>query len=206
MPRRAPHGPARDWAIGRLCVSLRGGAIAVNSPEPLPGGASDLPSRLSAGVPELLLSQASERLGRGSQGARNGRDSKARRARRPLMHCICALVTASAIAAERAGSSFLFERLGHCQSPFAFRGGLLISLSALWAHHLGSKLSRLLNSRAGRQAARKELELAGTRSVRGRLGLKGSSRLSTCQQAMRTLRATADLAGFALPVRALTSA
>ena len=39
----------------------------------------------------------------------------------------------------------------------------------------------------------------------GRCGLKGSSRLSTCQQAIRTLRATADLAGFALPVRALTS-
>jgi hypothetical protein len=37
-------------------------------------------------------------------------------------------------------------------------------------------LSRLLNSRAGRQAARKQLELAGTGSLRGRLGLKGVGR------------------------------
>jgi hypothetical protein len=48
-------------------------------------------------------------------------------------------------------------------------------------------------------------EGAGREKISARLGLKGSSRLSTCQQAIRTLRATADLAGFALPVRALTS-
>ena len=104
------------------------------------------------------------------------------------------------------GYRFLFERLGLVNSlscsveerSFLFRRSRRTISDG--------KLSRLLNSRAGRQAARKQLELAGTRSVpRGRLGLKGSWRLSTCQQAIRTLRATADLAGFALPVRALTS-
>jgi hypothetical protein len=48
---------------------------------------------------------------------------------------------------------------------------------------------RGVGARAGRQAARKGRELAGTGSVWGRLGLKGCSRLSTCQQAMRILRA-----------------
>src|SRR5829696_10435006 len=92
------------------------------------------------------------------------------------------------------------------RAPFGLRGGTLMALSALAAHRLGWMRSRLLNSRAGRQAARKQLELAGTRSVpRGRLGLKGSWRLRTCQQVIKTLRATAALAGFALPVRALTS-
>src|ERR687897_883669 len=105
----------------------------------------------------------------------------------------------------RSAPRFLFERLGRCQVLSWLIGGTLISLSALSAHNLGWKLSRLLNSRAGRQAARKRLELAGTGSLRGRLGLKGCSRLSTCQQAISTLRATAALAGFALPVRDLTS-
>jgi hypothetical protein len=100
--------------------------------------------------------------------------------------------------------SFLFERLGPV-NPFRLPWrDAHFSFGAV-AHHLGWKLSRLLNSRAGRQAARKQLELAGTGSGRGRLGLKGSSRLSTCQQAINSLRATAALAGFALPVRAFTS-
>jgi hypothetical protein len=68
------------------------------------------------------------------------------------------------------------------------------------------ELSRLLNSMRGRQAARKQRELAETGAPpRGRLGLKGSSRERTCQAAIRTLRATADMAGF-LPWRAGSSA
>ena len=68
------------------------------------------------------------------------------------------------------------------------------------------ELSRLLNSMRGRQAARKQRELAETGAApRGRLGLKGSSRERTCQAAIRTLRATADMAGF-LPWRAVSSA
>src|SRR5436309_10625534 len=39
----------------------------------------------------------------------------------------------------------------------------------------------------------------------GRLGSKGSSRARTCQAAIKTLRATALLAGLDLPVRFLTS-
>jgi len=43
-------------------------------------------------------------------------------------------------------------------------------------------------------------ELAGTGSVAlEALGLNGSLRERTCQDAIRTLRATADLAGLALP-------
>jgi hypothetical protein len=60
----------------------------------------------------------------------------------------------------------------------------------------------------GRQAARKQRELAETvveSMVRGRGALKGCSRESTCQAAMRALRATADLAGF-FPARRATSA
>jgi hypothetical protein len=54
----------------------------------------------------------------------------------------------------------------------------------------------------GRQAARKQLELAETSvPLEGeRAGLKGCWRLRMCQQAIRILRATADLAGF-LPAR-----
>jgi hypothetical protein len=77
----------------------------------------------------------------------------------------------------------------------------LISLSALGGAECSSERSRLLNSMRGRQAARKQRELAETEPPRGRLGLKGSSRERTCQEAIRTLRATADLAGF-LPARA----
>ena len=60
----------------------------------------------------------------------------------------------------------------------------------------------------GRQAARKQRELAETvveSVVRGPAGLKGCSRESTCQAAIRTLRATAALAGLALPWRVLVS-
>jgi hypothetical protein len=45
-------------------------------------------------------------------------------------------------------------------------------------------------------------ELAGTGSVAlEALGLNGSLSERTCQAAIRTLRATADLAGLALPWR-----
>ena len=62
--------------------------------------------------------------------------------------------------------SFLFERLGPV-NPFRVPSrDAHFSFGAV-AHHLGWKQSRLLNSRAGRQAARKQLELAGTRSGAG---------------------------------------
>ena len=65
------------------------------------------------------------------------------------------------------------------------------------------ELARLLDSMRGRQAARRQLELAET-SVPGLArewaGLKGCWRLRMCQRAIRSLRAAADLAGF-LPAR-----
>src|SRR5215212_684536 len=60
----------------------------------------------------------------------------------------------------------------------------------------------------GRQSARTQLELAGTgaSAPRGREGVKGCCSASRCQAAIRTLRATAALAGLPLPPqRALTS-
>ena len=58
----------------------------------------------------------------------------------------------------------------------------------------------------GRQAARKQRELAETSVPLAveRAGLKGCWRLRMCQQAIRILRATADLAGF-LPARLVTA-
>jgi hypothetical protein len=71
-----------------------------------------------------------------------------------------------------------------------------------WCDRFSFELSRLLNSSGGRQAARTLMELAGTVRVapRGRLGLNGCWRESMCQAAVRTFRATADLASF-LPLR-----
>src|SRR6266480_2867404 len=69
------------------------------------------------------------------------------------------------------------------------------------------ELSRLLNSRRGRQAATAKRELAGTEVplvLRG-AGLKGWLRESMCQAAIRILRATAALAGLWLPERRPTS-
>jgi len=71
-----------------------------------------------------------------------------------------------------------------------------------------SELSRLLNSLWAVQSARTQLEFAGTGVVapRGREGAKGCCSARTCQLAMRTLRATAALAGWPLPPqRSLTS-
>ena len=81
------------------------------------------------------------------------------------------------------------ERLAH----FSFGAG---GADCSW------ELSRLLNSMRGRQAARKQRELAETSVPLAweRAGLKGCWRLRMCQQAIRILRATADLAGF-LPAR-----
>src|SRR6266496_749557 len=68
------------------------------------------------------------------------------------------------------------------------------------------ELSRLLNSQRGRQAARELEELAGTVGAAAlAAGLKGSLRASTCQQAIRTLRATAALAALPFPCRRRTS-
>src|SRR3954447_11695337 len=58
----------------------------------------------------------------------------------------------------------------------------------------------------GLQAARRIEELAGAGSIaRGALGLNGSPSERMCQVAIRTLRATAALAGLALPWRRLMS-
>ncbi len=64
------------------------------------------------------------------------------------------------------------------------------------------ELSGLLNCMRGGQAVRKQRELAEAELVaRDAVGLNGCWRERTCQAAMSTLRATADLAGF-LPARA----
>jgi hypothetical protein len=93
-------------------------------------------------------------------------------------------------------------------SPFRFVvAGVLRSLSALCAHLVWLQLSRLLRSFVGFQAARRMEELAGTSLVAlEALRLNGSLRARTCQDAIRTLRATAALAGLALPWRCLVSA
>src|SRR5438552_14907573 len=90
---------------------------------------------------------------------------------------------------------------------FSFRGervGSLLFRRSL-AHRVRLELSRLLNSQMGRQAARELGELAGTvGAAAGAAGLKGSLRASTCQQAIRTLRATAALAALPFPCRRRT--
>src|SRR5579875_516620 len=74
------------------------------------------------------------------------------------------------------------------------------------AQDVRSELSRLLNSQVGRQAARGWLELAGTiGAATDAAGLKGSWRASTCQLAIRILRATAALAALPCPCRRRTS-
>src|SRR5215204_659285 len=82
---------------------------------------------------------------------------------------------------------------------------LLSSLSALRRAICRLQLPRLLRSFVGLQAARRMEELAGAGSgAREALGLNGCRSESTCQAAISTLRATAALAGFALPWRRLT--
>ena len=72
---------------------------------------------------------------------------------------------------------------------------VLRSLSALGAHLVWLQLPRLLSSFEGFQSARRMEELAGTSVVAlEALRLKGSLRASRCQEAIRTLRATAALA------------
>jgi hypothetical protein len=62
-----------------------------------------------------------------------------------------------------------------------------------WGADCSWELPRLLNSMRGRQAARKQLELAETSVPLAweQAGLKGCWRLRMCQQAVSTLRATA---------------
>src|SRR3954454_24537478 len=74
-----------------------------------------------------------------------------------------------------------------------------------WCADCSWELPRLLNSMRGRQAARKQLDLAETSValVCERLGLNDCWRLRMCQHAVKILRATADLAGF-LPARSAT--
>jgi hypothetical protein len=71
------------------------------------------------------------------------------------------------------------------------------TFGAWWAD-CSWELARLLNSMRGRQAARKQRQLAETSVaplVCERAGLKGCWRLRMCPQAIRILRATADSAG-----------
>src|SRR3954467_3783940 len=88
------------------------------------------------------------------------------------------------------------------------RGGAQFSFGARVSHRVRWELSRLLNSQAGRQAARGGAglgraarrggrgwrELAGTIGAAEAAGLNGCWRDHTCQTAIRILRATADLA------------
>src|SRR4051812_45720349 len=74
--------------------------------------------------------------------------------------------------------------------------GGLISLSALGSAECSWELSRLLKSMQGRQAARKQRACEAGSGRRGAAGLKGCWRDSTCQAAIRILRATAALVGF----------
>ena len=92
-----------------------------------------------------------------------------------------------------------------CWGPRPFGlSGLLSSLSALGCADDRFQLSRLLKSLLGRQAARSSGSLPGQSSGEaGAWGLNGSWSESTCQQAIRTLRAIAALAGLALPCRRL---
>ena len=80
------------------------------------------------------------------------------------------------------------------------------SFGARSAQDVDLQPPRLLRSFVGRQAARRMVELAGAEGVAPEaLGLKGCCRARTCQAAIRTLRATAALAGLALPWRRLMS-
>src|SRR5215207_1254858 len=98
-------------------------------------------------------------------------------------------------------------RRGAASVSVRSRAGAQFSFGARAAHHVRSELSRLLNSQAGRQAARGWPELAGTVGavVQAAAGLNGCWRDHTCQTAIRILRATADLAALPLPWRSRTS-
>src|SRR5262249_24516214 len=85
-------------------------------------------------------------------------------------------------------------------------GGLLESLLSFVAHLVWLQLPRLLRSFVGFLAAGGMEELAGAWwAALEALGLNGSLKERTCQVAIRTLRATAALAGLALPWRCLVS-
>ena len=90
---------------------------------------------------------------------------------------------------------------GFCLLGVVWWQRLLSSLSALGGARGRIAAAPGFSDRFGdRQAARRMEELAGTGSVAfAALGLNGSLSESTCQDAIRTLRATADLAGLALP-------
>src|SRR3954451_12311611 len=98
-------------------------------------------------------------------------------------------------------------RLGAVSDSGRSRAVAQFSFGARAAQDVRSELSRLLNSQAGRQAARGWPELAGTvgAAAEAAAGLNGCWRDHTCQTAIRTLRATADLAALPLPCLARTS-
>src|SRR4051812_43665154 len=88
------------------------------------------------------------------------------------------------------------SRLGGADGSFLFRR---------WSRRLFVGAASASQFMRGRQAARKQLELAETSVplVCERAGLNGCWRLRMCQHAIKVLRATADLAGF-LPARSAT--
>jgi hypothetical protein len=112
--------------------------------------------------------------------------------------------TAAAFSLIVRGSSSTSSRVAspRCRSGLRwahFSFGARVGAECVW------ELPRRLNSMQGRQAARKQRELAEAGSGRrGAAGLKGCWRERTCQAAIRILRATAALAGF-LPARSARS-
>ena len=100
---------------------------------------------------------------------------------------------------------FVNQRLGSLVISFCHKGfgaELSFGFSGTWSVPAVPASQFVL----GPQAARRLDELAGTGlgARRGR-GLNDCSRLSTCQAAIRILRATAALAGFGFPCLRLTS-
>lgn len=197
------------------------------SPPRRGGRRRDRLSHLADAGPPSRPSEA-EAMGLGHRSGSSGRSSRSRSKHDDACSSSAGLLGRS-VARERCGPKLLTRVwltsivTSICRSydrtdlvaAFSLNGGCLSSpfvvrwRDAHFSFGAGGARSRMgavpaLNSRAGRQAARKQLELAGTRSVRrGGLGLKGSSRLSTCQQAISTLRATAALAGLDFPWRCL---
>jgi hypothetical protein len=121
----------------------------------------------------------------------------------------------NAAGGRRRRATAAFSLIARGSSSTSCRVGDPLCRSGLsWAHfsfgaRVGAEcsweLSRLLNSMRGRQAARKQRELAEAGSGRrGAAGRKGCWRERTCQAAIRILRATAALAGF-LPARLVRS-
>src|SRR5215211_7396659 len=119
-------------------------------------------------------------------------------------HCFpsppTAATGADGIGSVEGRSSFLFERLGRVNSLRRWSRNAHFSFGALGAP---SRMEAVPASQfAWGPSGGQKAEGAG----RGRIGGGAVAAEHVPAGAIRTLRATADLAGFALPVRALTSA